>query len=232
MFTNIITNAINNVKNEVKKNVERTMAVAKAYQKAITVTTSIYPQVVAWIEDEAAKCYNPGFELRIGRLDKDMLERKEVYIQRTKETLTKKAGFFARFGKVQQGVDYLATFSAESNSAQLFGECLSKEVDGQDAVIIYTETIAAIWWMTVETEKDDMEYITRTIVRHELRHAHQIAALRKEGGSELVKKVHENEISGRYRYGNGPMEKDAFKNQKETLDDISVFVEDAKKEVA
>lgn len=187
----------------------------KGIQKALSDTESFKAtevDVVNWALDEAAKCQTRihGFKLVLGTsADIDKLVVKTQV--KTKESFMKKIGIFGRIGKVEMTIEKVANFAAASALSAFAGCTFCTEVDNEeDAIYIYVEQLHRLWWQLAK-RGESIEEIVRQTVRHEFRHAEQILAMRKVGGSDLVKRMMDLEMET--AYNDRIMEKDAWSEQ-------------------
>ena len=169
-------------------------------------------QITSWILDEAVKAQQRvhGFDIEIGTYA-DLRENLPRTIEATKAYLMKKVGLLGHIGFVKTKVDKLAKSTAVSTVNSMVGQTNWVEKgDPTDSVMMYPSQLRGSWW-SLAIHGEGIEDIVRQMVRHEFRHAEQIQALRKIGGSDLVKKV--VELDETLPYNKRITEMDAWNEQ-------------------
>ena len=208
MFKNIV-NAVSNFVENKKAEIQEQIEAAKNIQKALQNPDNFKVDEVELtnvILEEAAKCQTRvhGFKFVVGTKD-DLTHRMPVFVGRTNSALLEKIGFLGKFRKVELFVGQVAVEATKSVMKALMGETMTKELDGEDTVIVYPEQIKALWYNCAK-RGETIQEIARQIVRHEFRHAEQFTELRKAGYD--VKKIMDLECKKQYM--NRIIERDAW----------------------
>ena len=170
-------------------------------------------KIACWIRDEAAKELPDGYICIIGgEAEKTAREAvvKERFILRQQLNVPE---LLLRFGLIRSYLEHRATKKGKAFFEEMIGECLLKEQDDVDAVLLYPDRI--LWFYhtylkadaSVEINMDELENTAREFTRHECRHACQFTELRNMGADPSL--VLEWEFTA-FAYGEGPLETDAL----------------------
>lgn len=217
-LVNVVTNKINDVQKSAKDEIRKYQNIYNAAKSGVTPTAE---DVKLWITDELDKLVVPSNYLPHFATKSDYVDLYTSVYNDTVQHYQKKAGSLNRFQFVRNFITGMGQGAAQRTEMYM-GITTFEEVTGKDEVIFYVDHIIKYWGTLAFEASDSPESITRQIVRHEIRHAHQFTHLRAIGGSELVKKVWNKEQT--ISYTNRATEKDAFKGQRDGYGDIQEFV--------
>ena len=176
--------------------------------------TATLEQVSYWVLDEAYKILPLGFSCRIGT-EQDKIDRSKMSQYRTRMYTYQKLTSYRLyeflhslkiFRLLEAFIYNRADKAGKHFYDTLIGECLLKECDGIDQILIYPENILSFIEL-IEEREVTIEKIARDFVRHEVRHARQFIECRKVGIPANTALYIETMF---FEYSEGPLEKDAY----------------------
>ena len=242
MFSNIISQAINiarfpfQIAAQARQDLQQQQ---ENVDRLVHVSTDTDNQSLAmietWAKDEAAKLNNHGFEFQIRNHDdvEDIIPA-SVLEAGYKFILGKQLGIKSTLAFMAFGKGYfskMASLKRQQLLLSLIGKMVSTETAGveKDTVVIFRDNLIHLW-KNVAEEGETIEDIVRLTIRHEFRHAEQVVALRKEGGSQLVMQV--QALDAMRPSNEQIMELDAESGQRVGYRPIAEFVKEAFEAIA
>ena len=216
---------LKNLANDIKKEVEKYQNIYNAAKSGITPTAE---DVKTWVADELDKLNIPNSYLVHFASPTDYADLYKSVYNDTVKYYREKAGVLNKFKFVRDFITGMGQGAAQRTECYM-GITTFREEAGTDEVIFYIDHIVRYWGTLAFEQGDTPEEITRQVVRHEIRHAHQFNRLRQIGGSELVRKVWAKEQS--ISYTARATEADAFGGQRSGYGDLSEFVKLVEKEM-
>lgn len=173
-------------------------------------------QIQNWIIDEAYQSMPLGYSCKLGT-KQDILERTKIKQYRNRRFAYDEIMYrpYLRFlHKFHLWRTYVETFiynrcdkTGEMFYSDLIGECLYKEADNVDMILIFPDKIPPFFNLLRKDLEEDEEMIVRGFVKHEVRHAKQFVELRRIGVDPVLAL---NAESTFFDYPDGPLEEDAY----------------------
>ena len=174
-------------------------------------TETIIKKILTWLKDEASNELPDGYIFIIGG-EMEKSEREAAVVERfLMRKYAHSSSFLLRIGWIRSYITNRTIKKARAFFNDMIGECLLKEVDDVDAVLLYPDRVLKFYNEFVREDDAmdvaELENISREFTKHECRHASQFVELRKLGVDPSVVFAWEfNE----FEYGEGPLETDAF----------------------
>ncbi len=188
-------------------------------------------RITEWIQDEAANELPKNYGCIIGK-EEEKAEREQVLMERfLSRSYMSTPEFLLRIQPIRYFLTRRTVKKAESFIHDMMGECLLKETDGVDAILLYPDRILKFYYDVIAEETtftpdlSELEELSRSFTRHECRHACQFTELRKletDPSDVLAWEFME------FKYGEGMLERDAFQYQ---LQDTSRSVAEVCREI-
>ena len=173
-------------------------------------------KIADWIRDEASKELPDGYICIIGgEAEKAAREAvvKERFIFRQQINTPE---ILLYVGFIRSYLEHRAAKKGKAFFEEMLGECLLKEQDDVDAILLYPDRLLCFYYNFVkeeasaEIDMDELENTVREFTRHECRHACQFTELRKMG---IDPSLALEWVFTTFDYGEGPLETDAFRYQ-------------------
>ena len=175
--------------------------------------TASVEQIVDWATDEFNKLNHPK-EVKLIIADEAIIkERNRLFLYRFKKRMFYKMNSLPKIFRRWRWLTNLLYKTAEIQCLQfketVVAESLNLETDFEDAIIVYPTRFDMVINL-VQNRIKSYETIVREVIRHEIRHSCQTEEMRLVGLNPSVAFSFDAML---YKYGEGPLEKDAIASQ-------------------
>lgn len=175
-------------------------------ERTIYNDTASPSDIAVWAAEQAAESLPTGFSMKIGG-DKEIEERLKIVKYRHRlRAYIKLPKLLMKWRWFRNIVYSVADKKATEMYAELQAECLFIENDNEDVVLVYPQRILD-YLNNFEERYVPIKRIVKDLMMHEARHAHQFKALRALNINPSMALTYEAMY---FKYGEGPMERDAF----------------------
>lgn len=175
-------------------------------ERTVYTDTASVEDITTWVAEQAVESLPNGFRLKIGD-EQDKIDRTRITKYRQRRLFYYKVPkIIMKWSKLRNWLYSIANKKAVDFYEDLQAECLFLENDNQDTVLIYPDNVLK-FVNSFEERYVPIEKIVKDLVKHEARHAAQFLALRALNINPSMALTFE---SMDFKYGEGPLEKDAF----------------------